>query len=234
MKRPIRQKRGQFIIIAVLMIAIMIISISALMHRAATYYAHEPWEEYLTLIGNVELNSYRLVELSLANYTHTLNTDILKNNIEQWQFNLTQIYPGREVTLNYTLASDTGLTLDWNKTASFSAANAIFTLDINSIGLTGYKFTAAAFLKLTILNVNTTSNEITVTVKREDNIPITNLKAANFEVVEPADINITSVTPLYDNNEILVYVIKCGEPITTPVTVTVCDQRGIQVTAKYP
>jgi hypothetical protein len=78
-----RERRGQFVIIAVLMIAIMIMSISALMHRAVTYYRHEPWEEYLALIGNIELNSHRLVELSLANYTNPIkvnNTETFVDN----------------------------------------------------------------------------------------------------------------------------------------------------------
>jgi len=61
MRKLIKNKKGQFIIIAFLMIAMMIISIGALMHRAVTYYKHEPWQEYLTLIGSIELNSRRLV-----------------------------------------------------------------------------------------------------------------------------------------------------------------------------
>jgi hypothetical protein len=219
------------------MIAIMIISIGALMHRAVTYYKHEPWQEYLTLIGSIELNSRRLVELSLANYTntHQTNPNILKNNLENWQINLTRIYPGYGIALNYTLASDTnynyslGLACDWNKNASFSAANATFTLNIASIGLTGYKFMATSFLNLTILNA--TDTEINLTVKGEDGTPITNLKKDNFQV---EGLNITSVTSRYDKDHILVYIIKCAGDIPTTVTVTVWDQRGIQVTAKYP
>lgn len=235
MKKLIKHKKGQFIIIAVLMIAIMIVSIGALMHGAVTYYKHEPWEEYLTLISNIELNSRRLVELSLANYTHTQDNNTLRANLQKWQNDLTRIYPGYGIALNYTLASDTnynyslGLACDWNKTASFSAAKTTFKLNITSIGLTGYKFTAVAFLNLTILNVNTITNEITVTVKGEDKTPITNLEKDNFQV---KGLNITSVTSHYDQNHILVYIIECDENIPTTVTVKAWDQRGIQVTAK--
>ncbi|TET66085.1 hypothetical protein E3J49_00025 [Candidatus Bathyarchaeota archaeon] len=239
MKKLIKNKKGQFIIIAFLMIAIMITSIGALMHGAVTYYKHEPWQEYLTLIGSIELNSRRLVELSLANYTNTpnqTNPNILKNNLENWQINLTRIYPDYGIALNYTLANGTnynyylGLACYWNKTASFSAANANFNLNIASIGLTGYKFTAVAFLNLTTLNVNTTTNEITVTVKGEDKTPITNLEKDNFQV----GLDIISVTSRYDQDHMLVYIIKCQGNITAPVTVKVWDQRGIQVTAKHP
>jgi len=237
MRKLIKHKKGQFVIIAFLMIAMMIISIGALMHRAVTYYKHEPWEEYLTLIGNIELNSHRLVELSLANYTHAEenNIYILRDNLQKWQNDLTRIYPGYGISLNYELASGTnynyylGLTRHWNKTASFSAANASFTLDITSIGLTGYKFMATVFLNLTILN--TAGNEITVTVKGEDGTPITNLKKDNFQV---SDLTITGVTPQYHQKEVLVYTIKCDGTILPSTTVTVWDERGIQVTAKHP
>ena len=235
MRKLIKNKKGQFIIIAFLMIAMMIISIGAVMHRAVTYYKHEPWQEYSTLIGSIELNSRRLVELSLANYTHTQDNNTLRANLQKWQNNLTRIYPGYGVSLNYELASGTnynyylGLIRHWNNTSSFSAANASFTLDITSIGLTGYKFMATAFLNLTTLN--TTGNEINLTVKGEDKTPITNLKKENFQV---SNLTITGVTPHYDQKEVLVYTIKCNETIPESVTVKVWDSRGIQVTATYP
>ncbi len=239
MKTIIRNKRGQFIIIAMLMIAIMIISVGALMHKAVTYYKHEPWEEYLTLIGNIELGSRRLVELSLSNYTNTesSNTLILGINLLKWQSNLTEIYPGYGASLDYELANGTnynyalGLRRSWNQPVSFSAANVSFTLNIASIGLVGHKFQSVAFLKLTILN--TTDNEIYLTVKREDGTPITNLKEENFEV---SNMTITSLTSNYDETEVLVYTIKCdGSTSKTgqPIIVKVWDERGIQVTAEY-
>jgi len=245
-KKMFRDRRGQFVIIAVLMIAVMIISIGALMHRAVTYYRHEPWEEYLALIGNIELNSKRLVELSLANYSHTLNQSILKINLERWKTDIQNIYVGRGVALNYELANRSynvdgiiinyflGLNYSWLKPKSFTAANATFTLNITSIGLTGYKFTALAFLNLTILNVK--ANNINVTVKVEDKIPVAGLGKENFQVkFGNTTISIVSVKSRYDSKEALIYIIECAQDISsTPVTVEVSDLRGIKVIAQYP
>ena len=116
-----KTNRGQFVIIAVMLAAIMIVSIGAVMHNAATYYKNEPWEEYTTLVSNIELNSQRLLELSL-------NPDDFVNNFNKWQSDLASLYPGAGIKLSYTGVYP----------------KVTFTLDITSIGLAGYEFTAEA------------------------------------------------------------------------------------------
>lgn len=245
MRKLRANSKGQFVIIAVLLIALMIVSIGAVMSRAVTYYKHEPWEEYLTLLGNVEISSSRLVELSLANYTNSASpsSSILKNNLQNWQGDMSRIYPGYGITLAATLPSGPynvygatatysyGLNYTWQKRASFSVANATFTLNVTSIGLTGYKYTSIAFLNLTILSVNTDTSEITVTVKRENSEPIFNLEQDNFQVDGRT---ISKVSSRYDDQYIVVYTIKCQGTLTLPVTVRVWDSRGIKVIARYP
>ncbi len=129
-----KTNRGQFVIIAVLMAAIMIVSIGAVMHNAATYYKTEPWEEYTTLVGNIELNSQRLLELSLTNYVQTGNGQIFEDNFIEWQSDLESLYPGAGIKLNCTM-----------QYYSMFSAKATCLLNITSIGLTGYEFTAEAF-----------------------------------------------------------------------------------------
>lgn len=236
MKRTARQKRGQFVIIAVLLIAIMIISIATLMHGAITYYKNEPWDEYMTLMGNIELSSHRILELSLSNYTHTLNQGILGTNLEEWQNDLHRTYVGREVAINYALASGTiynfsyGLTRDWDKPTSFSAANSTFLVNITSIGLTGYKFTTVAFLNLTILYVNATTNAITAAVMGENNVVVDNLNIDSFSV---QGCSVTSAGLIYDPKYEFVYRIECSTTLPAQVTLTAWDQRGISARAKY-
>ncbi len=242
MRKLLEHEKGQFVIIALLMVAIMIISIAALMHRAVTYYKHEPWEEYLTLIGNIELGSRRLVELSLSNYTNmdTPDPNVLRTNLEKWQTSLTRIYLGYGVALDYSLPNGTytvydttvnyylGLNSSWDRQTSISMANTTFTLGVTSIGLTGHRFVSTAFLNLTILNVS--GDEINVTVKGEDGMPIAELAKENFQV---RDLNITSLNSHYDQTEILVYRIRCDQTVPVPVTVEVWDHRGIYVRALF-
>ncbi len=233
--RRLGQKKGQFIIIAVLFIAIMMISLGAILYSTVTYYKNEPWEEYLTLVGNIELDARHLVELSLSNYTQTLDGDILRTNLEEWQSSLTRIYPGHGISLKHSLANGTGynyssgLALEWHKTASFSAANVTFDLDMASAGLTGYLFKATAFLKLTILDVDETVRKINVTVTETTGKPVTGLGKDNFQVDGLA---IISVTLRHDPNYTLVYTINCETSPPPNPTVRVWDQRGILVTAE--
>ena len=201
------------------------------MHRTVTYYKHEPWEEYLALIGSIELNSERLVTLSLANYTQTLNQNILIKNLENWQIDVMKIYPGRGVSLLYETVY---LNRNWEKQQSFSVANVTFTLDIESIGLRGYKFTTMKLINLTIIEVD--NADIMVTVKDEDKEPITDLGKENFEVVDPsnnATIAIESVALHYDENEQLVYTLTCNSTVPIPVIVKVWSVENIYVVAKY-
>ncbi len=255
MKKLVKERKGQFVIIAVLMIAIMIMSIGALMHRAVTYYRHEPWEEYLALMGNIELNSKRLVELSLANYSSTLDQCILKSNLEKWSTDVSKIYLGRGVNLNYSLASGSynaygtliyynfGLNHSWWKPTSFTAANATFTLDISSIGLRGYKFNAKTSLKImnvskliltTVKNPTRYIYAINVIVTDEYNNPITSLKRENFVI---SGLNYTSfgVSRLYDETYGAIYKIECEVPQPSQeiqMIITVYDPRGIKVISR--
>ena len=230
MRRLIVQKSGQFVIIAVLMIALMIISIAPLLHRTVTYYKHEPWEEYLALIGSIELNSERLVTLSLANYTQTLNQDILMENLEKWQIDIMKIYSGRGISLTYETAY---LNHNWEKQQSLSVANVTFTLDIESIGLEGYKFTVVKLLNLTIIAIN--ESNIIVTVKDENKAPVTDLEE-NFKVID-ANTNSTlediEVTSDYDEKEQLIYRLACNCTVPTSVVVEVWSPENIHAIAKY-
>lgn len=227
--KPSRKKRGQFVIIAVMLTAIMMVSIGALMHGAITYYKHEPWEEYSTLIGDIEINSRRLVELSLADYSNSLVEDnsTLGVYLGNWQTDLTRIYPSSGIVLesnplSYELKNSSRV----NSTTSESMARAAFTLNITSIGLEGYYFEVATSLTLTIDSItpiNETTNEI-IAVVRSETGPVPNLNEENFKIDGATK---TTVYPDYATINAFAYRIIYDGPISP--TVEVQDQRGIRV-----
>jgi hypothetical protein len=208
----------------------------ALMHSAVTYHKHEPWEEYSTLLGDIELNSNRLLELSLANYTQDNDVNIAQDNFYRWQADLSRIYSTSDLTLHFVLATgqmtidgvplsyNQGLSTRWNQVISASSAQSSFTISVGSMGLDGYSLTTRVFLRLEVINAS--SGFAYVLVTKENNAPITDLDNKNFRVNGLATLNVTS---LYDRSrEALVY--RLGYQGNPPsVEVRVWDHRGILV-----
>jgi hypothetical protein len=204
-------KRGQFIIIAALLISIMIISASAVMFSAVTYFRHEHWEEYLIVIDGVKTGTANVLQLSLANYTQTLNNTVLKTNMDSWRMDVTKAYTGFGAITSYSLASGArtvygmslsyvnGLASTWNQQISFSAANATGNLNITSVGLTGYGFTSSVFLKMNIADAlwyDGQGNDpgqigVRVVMYAEGPALLTNLAKSNFVLFQIGGVNQT-------------------------------------------
>jgi len=222
-----RGKRGQFIIIAVMLVALMIVSMGALMHNAITYYKHEPWEEYSTLIGDIEINSRKLVELSLASYTNSIGSiTIIETNLAKWEEDLVDAYPNRGVTLASSGAQMLNSSQSSTNTAT-SNAQASFTLNILSIGLEGYTFNVLTSLTLSIKSVTTVDSNMTqviAVVTSETGMPVTDLGETNFKVENATKV---AVSAAYDSASVLEYGILHNGPANA--TIEVCDQRGISV-----
>jgi len=237
--------KGQFIVIAVLLIAIMVISVATIMYSAVTYYRHERWEEYLSIIDNVEMGSYRLLELSLANYTLSSNSSVLTANLGQWQRNLLNTYPQYRIVLSYY---NQGLSRSWNQKVSYSAAKASFSVNITSVGLTGYRFTRSVLLNMTLLDVLFYSKKaqtsarvgVRFSLTMEGPTPLMGVTKNNFSqfTVNGADrLPVSTLTRYYDTerNKCFVYELRYLQD-TAPsspasISISMVDYRNIRVAA---
>ena len=250
MRRLVANKRGQFIIIAILIISIMIISVAGIMYNAVTYFRQERWEEYLGMIDNVEVNTNRLVELSLANYTMTNSTSVLKTNLDKWQRDVMKTYAEFRVVLNYTLASEDttiyynqGLNKTWNQPTSFSAAKTTFRVNVTSVGLTGYKFSTSVLLRMRILDITWYQKServgVRLNVTMEGLAPLSGLQKDNVQFrVNGADILNFNMTRYYEKGtyKCFVYELKYSTetqpPSSVPILVTLIDIRNIKVVSQ--
>ena len=251
--RVLRERKGQFIIIAALLLSIMIISVSTVIYGTVTYFRHERWEEYVTIIDSVKTGSSNVLEISLANYAQTLNSTILRDNLNQWIRDVRKAYPGFGVDLSYTLATGVrsaygvslnyslGLARTWNQQVSFSGANATFNINIASAGLTGYNFTTHAFLKMNIRDTIWYSKDskqyvvIYLSVDKDGPEPIINLQKSNFVEVKLSGSSKTFTMKRYYSSaysyfiyEIQTSVGSAPPPGPTSVEVTMQDTRGIK------
>ena len=255
--RMARNRKGQFIIIAALMISIMIVSISTVIYGTVTYYRQERWEEYVTIVDSIKTGSYNLLQVGLANYGQTLNSTVLRDYFNQWMRDVRKAYPGFGVDLSYALASgirsaygvtlnySLGLARRWNQPVSFSASNATVSLDLASVGLTGYNFSSHVFLKMNIREAKWYYKEsqryvlIYVSVEKEGPEPVVNLQKSNFEVKLSGLPQAFSVKRYYNiQYKCFIYEIRVpsdpeGDPPSS-AEVRLLDTRGITTVSYIP
>jgi len=248
--RLVREKKGQFIVIAALLLSIMIIAVSTVIYGTVTYYRQERWEEYVTIVDSIKTASCNLLQVGLANYTQTLNQTVLRDYFNQWIRDVRKAYPGFGVDLSYNLASgirsaygvslnySLGLARTWNQRVSFSASDATVNLDIASAGLAGYSFSSHAFLKMNIRDAVWYSKEsrrcvvIYVSVDKEGSEAVVNLQKSNFGVklsdVTPPNF---SVKRYYSRTySCFIYEIQVNsiDALPSSVEVALQDTRGIK------
>jgi len=204
--RLARERKGQFIIIAAMLLSIMIVSVSTVIYGTVTYYRQERWEEYVTIVDSVKTASSNLLQIGLANYTQTPNPNpnVLKDYFNQWIRDVRSAYPGYGVDLDYDLANGNrsaygiippmnyslGLTRRWNQSTSYVASNATVSINIASAGLTGYNFSSHVFLRMSIRDAKWYTGSgnwyvlIYVSVDKEGLEPVISLQASNFPSVK--------------------------------------------------
>lgn len=251
--RSARERKGQFIIIAAMLISIMIISVSTVIYGTVTYYRQERWEEYVTILDSVRTASSNLLQIGLANYVQTLNATVLRDYFNQWVRDVRKAYPGFGLDLSHSLASGVrsaygvslnyslGLARTWNQPVSFSAANATLSLDIASLGLTGYSFSSHVFLKTSIRDAIWYSKAskrcvmIYIAVDKEGLNPVINLKTADFINVKLNGVSQAFSTKRYYSITYshFIYEVRIDSVDSLPssVEVTLSDTRNIKTTS---
>jgi len=248
--RMVREKKGQFIIIAALLISIMIISVSTVIYGTVTYYRQEQWEEYVTIVDSIKTASGNLLQVGLANYGQTLNSTVLRDYFNQWIRDVRKAYPGFGVDLSCSLASGSrsaygvslsyslGLARSWNQPVSFSASNATLSLNIASLGLMGYSFSSHIFLKMNLRDAVWYTKEskryvlVYISVDKEGPEAVVNLQKPNFvEVKLGGAPQAFSMKRYYSSTySCFIYEIRVDSISALPssANVTLSDTRGIK------
>jgi len=250
--RLAKERKGQFIIIAAMLLSIMIISVSTVIYGTVTYYRQERWEEYVTIVDSIKTASCNLLQIGLANYTQTLNPNVTRDYFNRWIRDVRNAYPGYGVDVNYDLASGTrsaygiappmnyslGLARKWNVQTSYVASNATVSANIASVGLTGYNFSSNVFLKMSIRDVVWYTGTgkwyvlIYLSVEKEGLEPIISLQASNFANVKLSGVSQSFSMKRYysPTYKYFIYEIKVSSITVLPssANVTLVDNRGIK------
>jgi len=212
LRRLFTNKRGQFIVIAILFISIMIISVAVFVYSTVTYYRYQRWEEYLTIVDNIRRNSQKVLRIGLANFTQNFlegrvrdkgeyEAYTLRGLFNSWERDLQKIYTGIGVDLEFNAVGNRLIASKWTVSDSshiikcfwygsdsISSACANLSIALFSYDFYGYHTTLEEYLRLQVdtsyIDMNQSEiRSLNVIVTKENENPCFGLTNSNFEVV---------------------------------------------------
>jgi hypothetical protein len=219
--------KGQFSIIAALLVAVVLIAAVMTTYSAIRYNPLQEQPQVLSAIDETNLALKQILGFTVGyygsvlkvtgntSYARTLATNYLQSGLN----NIADIRPEWGPSFNVTALA---LTTNWFTNTSYSTGTIIVKYDLTGLGVYGVSYSASSRLDVTVSDSNSTS-QAQLTVMKDEDEPLINLGRQNFdfyryiyetstwELVNPT--NITSDVP--------------GDSYVLQVE----DTRGIVVTA---
>ena len=212
MRKLLFNKRGQFIIIAIMFISIMIISVTIFVYSTITQYRYQRWEEYLSVVDNIRINSGEVLNIALANFTNQFlsghvksktewETYVLGDLLSSWERYLQKIYAGMGVDLDFKAVKNRLIASKWRigddehiikcfwyGSDSVSSICANLSITLSSYGFYGYHTILEKYLRLQVdtsyIDMNQSEiQSLNVIVTKENENPCFGLTNSNFEVI---------------------------------------------------
>ena len=242
MKSKSRANRGQFSIIAALLVSIILVAAVIMTYSMIRHNPSRESPKVLTSIGEINLAIKRILEFTVAYYGSILqvtgNTTYAKDRaasyFESGLVNIARSHPDWNPSFDVDLQSVSTL---WFMPKSYSMGNISVTYSLSGLGVQGVNYTTSSLLKATILEPMN-GNQTTILVTREDDEPELRLRTENFffynysysdstwKLVHPDS------DPLTFSNGTYILQIPSGVD-QGAYSIQVVDSRGIMVTAFY-
>jgi hypothetical protein len=232
-------KKGQFTIIAALLVAVVLIAAVMTTYSAIRYSSLQDQPQVLSAIDEINLALKQILGFTVgyygsvlkvtgnSSYARTLATNYLRSGLD----NIGDIRPEWGPSFNVTTLA---LSTNWFTNTSYSSGNATVKYDLAGLGVYGMSYSASSRLDVLILNSNSTS-QACLSIFKDENEPLINLGKQNlkfyryvytnatWEMVNP--INVTS----YANGT---YITDLPSGVAgDSYLLQVEDSRGIIVTA---
>jgi hypothetical protein len=231
--------KGQFSIIAALLVAVVLIAAVMTTYSAIRYNPLQEQPQVLSAIDEINLALKQILGFTVGYYGSVLkvtgNTSYARglatNYLQSGLNNIADIRPEWGPSFNVTKLV---LTTNWFTNTSYSLGDVTVKYDLTGLGFYGISYSASSRLDVIVSESNSTS-QASLTVLKDDDEPLINLGSRNFdfyryiyetstwELVSP-----TNITSYADGT----YVIDL--PADVPgdsYVLQVEDSRGIVVTA---
>lgn len=232
--------KGQFSIIAALLVAVVLIASVMTTYSAIRYNAVEAQPQILSAIDETNLALKQILGFTVgyygsvmqvtgnSSYAQGLATKYLDSGLE----NIADIRPEWGISFNVTSLS---VGTNWFSNESYSQGTLNITYDLTGLGISGISYSSSCRLDVQI-SPNFSSNQISLNVIKDEDEPLVGLSASSFKfylyrysnltwgMISPPDEPISS-----SNGTYLIDVPSGINPESFSVQVQ--DTRGITVAA---
>ena len=177
-------KKGQFSIIAALLVAVILIAAVITTYSAIRYSPVEDQPQVLSAIDEINLALKQIVGFTLGYYGSVLrvtgNTSYAKllasNYLESGLSNIGDIRPEWGASFDIT---NLDLEANWFSKSSYSFGNLSINYDLTGLGLYDINYFASSRLDVDV--IESSSNKAALTITKDENEPIVNLGKNNLQ-----------------------------------------------------
>jgi hypothetical protein len=183
MKKNSRANRGQFSIIAALLVAIILVAAVIMTYAAVRNNPFQQPPKVLSSIGEMNLSIKRILEFATGYYGSILQVtgnstyakELTSNYLYSGFINIARSHP--EWNPSFDINSS-GFSTLWFAPTSYTMGNVSVTYSLSGLGVEGVKYETSSLLKVDILE--TLNNQARVLITREENKPDLTLGTGNF------------------------------------------------------
>jgi hypothetical protein len=232
-------KRGQFSIIAALLVAVILISTVVVTYSTIRNSPIQSQPPILSAIDETNLAIKQVLGFTVGyygsvlqvtgnvSYAKTLATNYLQSGLT----NVANMNPQWGTSLNL---NSSALQANWFASTSYSSGNLSVTYDLTGLGIQGINYTTSCELSVQVLN--TTNGQACLNITQDGNTPLVTLgeQSFNFYDYDNASstwklVNPSTQPTVYSNGAYYINVPSGTNPYSYVVQVE--DQRGIIVVA---
>ena len=177
--------KGQFSIIAALLVAVVLVGSVAVTYSAIRYSPIQNQPQILSAIDETNLALKQILGFTVGYYGSVLQVTgnssyaqtLANNYLDSGLQNIADNNPAWGASFN---VANLALCTCWFTNSSYSQANLNVTYDLTGLGISGIAYSASCQLNVTI-NPQTYNNEISLTVVQDGNTPVVGLSVTNFK-----------------------------------------------------
>lgn len=233
-------RKGQFSIIAALLVAVVLIATVITTYSIIRNSQIQDQPQLMSAIDETNLAIKGVLGYTVgyygsvlrvtgdSSYANTLATNYLQTGLE----NIATIHPDWGTSLNLT---DTNIRAYWYTNSSYCMGNLTVRYDLVGLGIRGIEYKAACSLQVNVENTSA-SNQIKLTVTEDGGEPLVNLGTQNFQFYNYtyanstwSFVNPTSIHASFANGTYVFDALGGVDPKSC--VIQVADSRGLIVTA---